>query len=232
MKTTSNTDFTDIIVSSVHDMKNSVGMILSSLEMIGESCSGELTCECSKEQIALLQYESKRVNRDLMQLLTLYRIDGGHYGPTIDEWVVAEILQEAYLLNKPLLDIHHIQLEIECSKTLRLYCDRSLILGLLDNVITNALRYSKEKILLRAEEDINYIKLSIEDDGEGYPDEMLEDSPKNSTSIDFQTGSTGIGLYFSQKIASMHKNGERCGDISVANGGALGGAIFTVSLPL
>ena len=232
MAATSTNDFTDIIASSVHDMKNSVGMMLSSLEQIGESFNGAPTCQCSKEQVAMLQYEAKRVNRNLLQLLTLYRIDSGHYGPTIDEWDLMELLQEAYLLNKPLLGMYDIQLDIECADGLRLYCDRSLLLGLLDNVITNALRYSKSRMLVCAVEEGDYINIRVEDDGAGYPNNMLVDAENFVSTIDFQTGSTGIGLYFSNKIAAMHKNGERRGSIAIGNGGILGGAVFTVSLPL
>jgi two-component system sensor histidine kinase SenX3 len=232
MKINPDTEFTDLIASSVHDMKNSVGMILSSLEDIGESCDGEMTCQCSKEQIFLLQYEAKRVNRNLMQLLTLYRLGSGHYGLAIDEWMVNELLQEAFLLNKPLLTLHNINLAIDCPDDMRVYCDRSLILGLLDNIITNALRYSHGKLLVRAEESNNFVNICIEDDGAGYPNAMLEGIADNVTKIDFQTGSTGIGLYFSQKIAALHKNGDHKGTISIRNGGSLGGAVFEVKLPL
>lgn len=232
MKITPNTEFTELLASSVHDMKNSVGMMLSSLESIGDSFAGASVTQCSKEQISLLQYEAKRVNRNLLQLLTLYRLDSGHYSPSIDEWMVNDLLQEAYLLNKPLLTLHDIQVEIDCPDDLRIYCDRSLILGLLDNIITNALRYSKGRLLIRAEEGDEFLTLSIEDDGAGYPDAVLEDMLKNSNVIDFQTGSTGIGLYFSHKIAAMHKNGGRTGTVSITNGGTLGGAVFELSLPL
>lgn len=231
MKITPNTELTELLASSVHDMKNSVGMMLSSLESIGESLGDESITQCSREQISLLQYEAKRVNRNLLQLLTLYRLDSGHYSPSIDEWMVHELVQEAYLLNKPLLTLHNIDVEIDCPDELRFFCDRSLIVGLLDNVITNAIRYSKGKLLIRAEERGEFLTLGIEDDGIGYPQAMLEDLSNHITAIDFQTGSTGIGLYFSHKIAAMHKNGDRTGTISINNGGALGGAVFELSLP-
>lgn len=231
MNISPNTEFTELLASSVHDMKNSVGMMLSSLEGIGESFAGKSMTQCSREQISLLQYEAKRVNRNLLQLLTLYRLDSGHYSPAIDEWLVNELVQEAYLLNKPLLTLHGIEVEIACPDELRLFCDRSLIVGLLDNVITNAIRYSKGRLLIRAEQRGEFLALGVEDDGTGYPQAMLEDLSNHVTAIDFQTGSTGIGLYFSRKIAAIHKNGDRIGTISINNGGALGGAVFELSLP-
>jgi hypothetical protein len=52
-----------------------------------------------------------------------------------------------------------------------------------------------------------------------------------NTEIDFQTGSTGIGLYFSRIIAALHDSGGRKGTIAISNGGALGGAVFELRIP-
>lgn len=224
-------ELNDIIASSVHDMKNSVGMILSSLESISDGCGDGSSCQCEKSQVAQLQYEAKRVNRNLMQLLTLYRIDSGHYRPSIDEHGAHELLEEAYLFNKPLLDLHSTEVKIDCDEALMVYCDRTLLLSLLDNLITNSLRYSNKKMHLIGKEKDGFIVFSVEDDGEGYPAEMLDNFQTHMNGIDFKSGSTGVGLYFSKKIAEMHKNGDQHGSVNISNGGSLGGAVFEVMLP-
>jgi len=49
--------------------------------------------------------------------------------------------------------------------------------------------------------------------------------------VDFKTGSTGLGLYFSLMVAGMHVNQDKSGFISIINGGAMGGGVFSIHLP-
>jgi hypothetical protein len=60
-------------------------------------------------------------------------------------------------------------------------------------------------------------------------DEKEEFSYKRT--INFDTGSTGLGLYFPMLVARSHTNEDREGYISILNGGALGGGAFTIYIP-
>ena len=73
--------------------------------------------------------------------------------------------------------------------------------------------------------------LSVCDDGEGYPEAMLAKQSDYVLGINHSTGSTGLGLYFSGRIAELHeRNGVR-GHIEISNGGPLGGGEFRLYLP-
>ncbi|MDF2642359.1 MAG: histidine kinase, partial [Pseudomonas sp.] len=45
------------------------------------------------------------------------------------------------------------------------------------------------------------------------------------------SGSTGLGLYFASHIARLHARNGVHGRIEIANGGALGGGLFSIYLP-
>jgi hypothetical protein len=49
--------------------------------------------------------------------------------------------------------------------------------------------------------------------------------------VSFLTGNTGLGLYFSKLAARSHERNNRRGYIKVANGGSIGGGIFSLCLP-
>jgi len=49
--------------------------------------------------------------------------------------------------------------------------------------------------------------------------------------LSFQSGATGLGLYFCQEIAKLHTNEERKGFINLSNDEQTGGAIFNLWLP-
>jgi nitrogen-specific signal transduction histidine kinase len=58
------------------------------------------------------------------------------------------------------------------------------------------------------------LTLTVNDDDNGYPEEMLYD-PKNFVKrVSHRTGSAGLGLFFSSVIASEYTRGEKLEAIS------------------
>ncbi len=228
-----NMDFSDILASTLHDTKNSLGMLFNTLEdMIGQ-CRDQ-SCDLYT-RFYLLQYEIKRLNHSLIRLLTLYKADNSHLLINIDYHCVSEFIEDIIIQNKPILNSKGIRIEHECPENLFRAFDRGLIEGVLDNILNNAFRYTKDRVKITAREENDYLALSIEDNGAGYPDHMLvsnmPETHRFKKKVDFSTGSTGLGLYFSFLVAGCHKNRNRQGYISIVNGGTLGGGVFTIFIP-
>ncbi len=97
--------------------------------------------------------------------------------------------------------------------------------------MNNATRYVSTCINFRAKENDGLLEIRIEDDGDGYPNEMLQESIDNMRSIDFQAGSTGLGIYFSSIVVRLHRNQGRYGEVKLENDGVLGGSCFILHLP-
>ncbi|MBC8412379.1 MAG: HAMP domain-containing histidine kinase [Nitrospira sp.] len=222
-------DFPAFLASTVHDMKNSLGMLMNTLDEVVETCVSK-GCD-SGSQLSLMQYESRRVNNNLIQLLTLYKMDMDQFSLQLGEYDVYELFEEIILQNDSVLKARGIELIMECDEQQIWFFDRELITGVINNVVNNAYRYAKEKILIRAVEEDGFIVISIADDGNGYPDAFLTTDVQQSTGVSFSTGSTGLGLYFASMVAVMHKNRDRTGTIEIANGGEYGGGCFTIRLP-
>jgi len=110
------------------------------------------------------------------------------------------------------------------------YLDANLIEGLLANVLTNSIRYTKSILNFQIKVIDGWLNIRMLDDGDGFPDNMLSllDQPE---SVCFQSGATGLGLFFCQKIAALHTEGERQGYVKLSNNSATGGAVFDLFLP-
>lgn len=222
-------DFSGILASTVHDMKNSLGLLLSTLDEVMTECTPQ-SCPVYA-QFSKLQYEAKRVNNDLIQLLTLYRIDNSQYTPNIASYSVSEFIEENVLENKPLLDFNAITIDVDCSNDLVWFFDRDLMSGVVNNVMNNAFRYTKDKLRLSAKEENGYLVLQIEDNGRGYPEQILHSRGRPQNPISFRSGSTGLGLYFAATVARLHRNQDKEGFVETRNGGAYGGGCFVIYLP-
>jgi hypothetical protein len=221
-------DFSMILASAVHDMKNSLSMLLSALSAL-ESRYPKPNDEDNKQR-AILQYEASRLNSALVQLLGLYKLDNQQLPVNINYIDVEDFLYDQIAQYEPLLKSKNIAIEIEVDDELDACFDQDLVASVINNILGNAIRYTQQKIKLTAYYE-NGLVFEIADDGVGYPNEMIEKQQNYIKSIDYSTGSTGLGLYFASKIAELHKNKGRCGSIELANGGELGGGIFRLKLP-
>jgi len=225
-------EFSDILASTLHDTKNSLGLLFNNLEDIIVDCR-EKKCP-SHVEFYKLQYEIKRLNNSLIRLLSLYKAEKSQLAINIDYHSIGDILEDESIQHESLLNARGIKIEIDCDPALFWALDRNLVAGVLDNIINNCFRYTKAKVKISSFTEDNYLVIRIEDDGTGYPPSMLfneRNNPEFKKGIDFQTGSTGLGIYFSVMVSAMHKNNGRSGFISIANGGILNGGIFSIYIP-
>lgn len=222
----SDVNFSLLFASSIHDMKNSLGMVLSSIEKMHEEVS-----QGEDPTLATLHYEASRVSNELIHLLGLYRIENERFPLCIDEYYVLETIDEAVIKNNLLFLTHLIEISVKCDDELMWFYDNALIAGVLNNVIVNAVRYTKKRIIIEAVEVDGFLKISVSDDGCGFPENMRKDPGGQVKNINFSTGSTSMGLYFAEQIAAMHCSEEREGYLSLENGGSLGGGVFNLFLP-
>ena len=222
-------DFSLVIASSVHDMKNSVGMLLASLESVIAGSPPD-NPEMSKH-FSTLHYEASRINGELIELLTIYRMYEDFLPIRIDEHFVVDILEEQIARNHVLMQTGGVTFEMNCDPDMNWYFDHDLVGSVIHNVIVNCVRYTKDRIAISAEIEAGFLKLSVADNGEGYPDAMLVNPGSLVEDTEINSGSTHLGLYFAEKIAAYHKQAERVGHIRLTNGGPLGGGVFSIYLP-
>lgn len=216
-------DFSMVIASAVHDMKNSLGMLLNSLDELRQE-------HADIQGFNTLQYEAERVHSDLVQLLGIYRLGEQTLSAHIEEHFVPEFLTNHLARHQPLLSGHDIQYDV-VADDVNGFFDDDLLTGVLNNTINNAIRYTHNRIRLTASERDNYLVIGVEDNGAGYPEHMQKDGPVSFKSLDFNSGSTSLGLFFASSVAQLHRDGNRQGFIRVRNGGELGGGVFEIWLP-
>lgn len=227
---TSSIDFSSVLAAAVHDMKNSLFLLIQSIETLSDSLSPQNTE--AREQVASVHYEASRLNTNLVQVLSLYRAELESLPITVDESFVKDLVEDVVGSNALYVSQKSIEITIDIEDDLSWYLDSELIYLLLNDVIINAMRYGTSKILVSASiGDDELMILKVEDDGSGYPEAMLSKSHEELCDFELSQGRTGLGLFFAKLIASAHSQGDRKGTISLSNGGSLGGSVFEVKIP-
>ncbi|MCJ8348350.1 ATP-binding protein [Moritella sp.] len=224
-------DYALILTSAVHDMKNSLCLLLQSIESMSADINPSQDDHKHGAKLADLHYEVLRLNSGLIQVLSLYRDDKDQLPLNISECFIADYFTEFCVKSQLYSDSNNIEININIDTDLAWYCDHNLISYLLSDVFINALRYSKGKILVTANIVNNQLVIEIADNGAGYPDSMLQAQHNSMAELSSKQGRTGLGLYFARLIANAHIIKRKTGHISLSNGGELGGGIFTLILP-
>ncbi|HEA53032.1 hypothetical protein LCGC14_0876330 [marine sediment metagenome] len=222
-----NIDFSMVLALAVHDMKNSLGMLLNSLDELREESKDTLN---NSSRFNTLQYEAERIHNDLVQLLGIYRLGNNNLSAHSEEHFVPDFLSEHLARHTSLLNGLGIRCSIEAD-TINGFFDADLLTGALNNTINNAIRYTRTQIRLTANERNGHLVIAVEDDGPGYPDNMQHTETPSFKSLDFNTGSTSLGLFFASAVAELHSEGDRTGFIKLHNSGQLGGGVFEIWLP-
>lgn len=222
-------DFSVILASTVHDTKNSLSLLMQSLdELIADAV---VTTPEQTRRFAVIHYEATRVNNDLIQMLALYKLNQAQLPLNLNMHPLLDFLEDQMLRYATLLDTRNIGYDIDCDDTLSWVFDADLVAGILNNVITNTLRYTRDHVSVSARQEGKQLVLEIADNGKGYPASMIEQQGNYLKSISFATGSTGLGLHFATEIARLHTKEGVAGHIQLDNGGRLGGGIFRLYLP-
>lgn len=223
-------DFSDILASSIHDIKNSLGLIINNLDELIANPDNRLA---NPRQASILQHEAQRANSNLIQLLNLYKLGNDQLAVRIAEQNLEDFLEEVVAANQSVCQALDIELVATCDPTLSGYFDAELIRGVLDSTIGNARRYARARILLSADMEDDYLVIRVEDDGGGFPGQLPQWLPEAQAPEANPTDPTRtrLGLYFAYRIAEQHRTPERSGRVRLSNGHHLTGGCFELWLP-
>ena len=146
--------------------------------------------------------------------------------PGLIDQVVAQF--QARLSN----DRTSINLDIAAEKLPKVITDPDRVMQILNNLISNALRYGQKAGTIHIQTGVekDRVFISVRDEGGGIPDSALphlfERFYRHEKARSRETGGTGLGLAISKKLAVLLG-----GDLRGEND-PRGGAIFTLELPI
>lgn len=220
--------FVDLLASSVHDIKNSIGLLLAAADALSAAIP---TTSGVRPEVCTLQHEARRINYDLMHLLGLFKFERTRAAIHFQVIDCHELLAELAAFNAELLAQRGIALATECRLAGEGYFDRELVLGVLNSVVNNAFRHARQQVTVTCEVRDGYTVFSIVDDGPGYTPKLLAHTPDEPGATAYRQGNTGLGLYFARRIAAMHEHRGRRGHVQLRNDPVSGGGCFELWLP-
>jgi signal transduction histidine kinase len=119
------------------------------------------------------------------------------------------------------------QLDIRVSDTAGLWFkgDAQDLEEMLGNLIDNACKWARSEVVVRGERFGGRLRITIEDDGPGIPDERREDVLRHGRRLDSRVPGSGLGLGIVQDVVELYGGSLALGDSS------LGGLCAELELP-
>lgn len=210
-----------------HDLKNPLGAIKMSVEMLGRK---NLPLEESGQMISIISRQADQLIRMIGDFLDASRIGSGHLELIKKPLDLRSIVQDAVLLNQQTSDRHEILFELP-EESYQCNCDRMRINQVMNNLLNNAIKYSPGggRIFVRMKKEDGLAVISVSDEGIGIAE---EDQPKifepfRRTQATKETiPGVGLGLSISKLIIEGHN-----GSLELKS--RLGiGTTFSFKLPL
>ena len=214
-----------LLASSIHEVKNNFGKLVFAIT----DALDELPDEKATKLQDKVNSEIRYISNQLSQVLILYKEYQDGYMPVIEEVQVSQLFKETRARHQSFPDL---QVSTECEMDLLAFMDDKFIVNVLDTLIYNAYNAGARQILISAVQETDAVKITVEDNGPGIPEEMIQNFNREEGMSEGLTESGfGLGLFFARKILALHTNESLQGSCTLANGGRLGGAIISLYFP-
>jgi len=211
-----------------HDLKSPLTPLVGLLPTIEEQ-------EKDPKLKELLSVANRNVRymRDLVtKTLQLERLNSPNNKAVFVQTDLLELIENLIQNKKTVFINKKISIKNNLKKQIIFACDKIQIKECLDNLITNAVKFSKENgtIFIDAETKNNTLKLSVRDQGIGMTNEQISHVFDEFYKVDpsrHDLESSGLGLSICKRIVEMHD-----GKIWVESPGIGKGTTFFITIPL
>ncbi|MGX7080871.1 Signal transduction histidine-protein kinase BaeS [Gemella morbillorum] len=161
----------------------------------------------AKESFAVIKRQSKRMTTMINQILEMARLDNRLEIPK-ETFNLSSCLEKTLEDYKKLFVSKNIQLISNIEENITVFGNRVLLMRLIDNLISNALKHATSKTWISVVKRKSII-IEIKDDGKGIDDKEKEYIWDRFYKVDksrsiSEDNSSGLGLPISKKIVELH----------------------------
>ncbi len=216
----------------VHDLSNPLSGIKGSLELLEDA--DDLTPDEAQQLVHLGLRQVRKMRQLIQSILSTFANDVKTLVPTlIGEDVAPDLgacIQDVAQSFSATASVKGVRIDVdlpESDRPFKVVGESERLERVLFNLLVNAIRHTPEgrRIVLKVREEERFVLASVEDEGAGVPDEIVDRLFDRFSQGPGETGQTGLGLYFC-RITVEHWGGTIGYTPSES-----GGARFWIRLP-
>jgi signal transduction histidine kinase len=200
----------DQFVSNVsHELRTPLTSINGSLKLLEAGSAGELPPKAAA-MVKLALRNGQHLQALITDLLNFEKAVAGKLSVEIRDIDLNEIIESACNQNRPMAKHYQTRLVGQCHSRLRVYADPDRLRQILDNLISNAIKYSPTGGVVTVSaysKDSGVVRITVTDQGEGVPEHFLPQLFQRFAQAEIgsdraKTG-TGLGLAICKELARL-----------------------------
>ncbi len=214
----------DLVATVAHELRTPLTSLRMAVHLLAEEHVGPLTGK-QADLVFAAREDCDRLQSIVDELLDLSRIQADRIELRTTELDPEQLIDAALEAHRGEAESRGAQLRSEVLPGMpRIVADRERILLVLDNLISNAIRYGGDATI-RAREDNGMLRVEVADHGPGIPAEYQQAVFDKYVRVPgAPPGGAGIGLYIAREIVRAHG-----GDIGVVSNDT--GSTFWFTVP-
>jgi signal transduction histidine kinase len=222
----------EILGTVAHDLKNPLSVILGRTEMLTELIATGSSRDNINAQVDHIRDATKHLTSMVDHLISDAMADAFDITIRREPVDIAALVGEVTDANQPLAVNKQQSITVSAAPNLIAACDADRIREAIDNLISNAIKYSPVggKISVQVGQESNNTVIRVVDDGAGLSPEdigrLFGRFQRLSAKPTAGESSTGLGLSIVKRIVDMHG-----GKVIANSAGAGQGSTFTITLP-
>ncbi len=222
----------DFVASVSHELRTPLTSIRGYLELLREGEAGELTDD-QQQFVAIVERNADRLLRLVGDLLFVAQVEAGKISLDPGPTDIEELVRQAVDAARPAAAEKSIavNLDLGVAGASELHADRARLGQVLDNLISNALKFTQTggHVAVRTSQDADTVVIEVSDDGMGMSQadvkQLFQRFFRTAAATDQAIQGTGLGLAIVKAIIEAHD-----GVITVKSA-AGAGTVFRVELP-
>ena len=210
-----------------HDLKNPLGPLINLLPIIEKHAESKK----DKEILQVIQRNVGYMKNLVQKTLELARLNSPNTALSKTTISLHQLVSKILSQNKFLFEEKQINVQTKIPKDLTVFADALRLEELLNNLITNSVKYSNTQgdIVISATDSNELITVSVKDSGIGMNQDQLDhvfDEFYKADESRHDFDSSGLGMAICKRIVEKHG-----GNIWVESPGLNKGSIFYFTLP-
>lgn len=198
----------ELLANVSHDLRTPLASMQGYLEtlLIKEADLSEVE---RRRYLEIAFRHANRLNHMVGQLFELAKLDSGAIQPELEPFLIAELLHDVGLEFELAAQQKQITLSfqgLEEGASVGVIADISLIQRVLENLISNALRYTPDggRIDIALAAHTSNVEIAVKDNGCGIAPELLPTVFERHASAADMSDSAGLGLAIVKRILELH----------------------------
>ena len=209
-----------------HELKTPLTLILAPLESLLENAVHKQ----QRKNLKLIKRNANNLLQFINKLLEFRKSEEGLSNLDLKEYNITKNISNWLDAYQPLLKTKNIDLILSKPQfPISVFCDLEKIQVIINNLVSNAIKYSPEhsKIYIKVDTVDNYLQIRVKDSGAGIDQKDIEQIFEwyYQSNMSLKKDGSGIGLALSKRFAELHQ-----GSLEVISEKGKG-SCFTLKIP-